>query len=73
MLDKLAEYRKAGAALVVPALFLFGAALLPDTPGGSDVTAYEWVGIAIAGITGSVSVWRVPNEPAAKGKHEADA
>ena len=63
MIDKLAEYRKALAALLVPALLVLGASLLPDALGVVEVTATEWVAIAIAALGTSVAVGAVPNAP----------
>ncbi len=55
-LEKLAEYRKAIAAFLVPALIVLGASLTSDSAGGGAVTASEWVTIVIAalGTTGAV-------------------
>ena len=63
MIDKIAEYRKALAGFLVPALLVLGASLLPDALGVVSVNATEWVAIAIAALgTGSV-VAAVKNEP----------
>lgn len=63
MIDKIAEYRKAIAALLVPALLVLGASLLPDALGVVEVTATEWVAIAIAALGTSAVVGAVPNAP----------
>lgn len=63
MIDKIAEYRKALAGLLVPALLVLGASLLPDALGVVSVTATEWVAIAIAALGTSVAVGVVKNEP----------
>lgn len=56
-IEKLAEYRKAIAAFLVPALIVLGASLTGDSAGGSAVTASEWVTIVIAALgTGGVVV-----------------
>lgn len=60
-LDKLAEYRKAIAALLVPPLALLGVAFTPGSDGAGAVTPTEWVYIVIAALTGSVAVAAIPN------------
>lgn len=57
MLEKIAEYRKAIAAFLVPALVVLGSALLDG-----NVTAAEWISIAIAALGTSVTVGAVPND-----------
>lgn len=61
--DRVAEYRKAIAAFLVPALTVLGASLIPDVDGTVVVTAAEWVGIAIAALGTSAVVAAVPNKP----------
>ena len=56
MLDKIAEYRKAIAAIVVPALIALAAALADGV-----VTAEEWVWIAIAALGTGAAVGFTPN------------
>lgn len=62
ILDKLSEYRKAIAALLVPPLALLGVALTAGSDGRDAVTPTEWVGIAIAALTGSLVVYAIPNK-----------
>ncbi len=61
MLDKLTQYRKALAAILVPALIVLGAALVDGV-----VTWQEWVAIAIAGLGTGAAVAGVPNAITAK-------
>ena len=62
MIDKIAEYRKAIAAFIVPALIVLGASLADGV-----VSPQEWIAIAIAALGTSVAVGYVPNQP----KHAA--
>lgn len=57
MIDKIAEYRKAIAAFVVPALVVLGSSLADGV-----VTAQEWIAVAIAALGTSVAVGAVRNE-----------
>lgn len=56
MIEKIAEYRKAIAALIVPGLIALGTALADGV-----ITAQEWVGIAIATLGTAAAVAAVPN------------
>jgi hypothetical protein len=56
MIDKIAEYRKAVAAFLVPALIVLGAALEDGV-----VTAPEWIAVVIAALGTSAVVAAVPN------------
>ena len=56
MFDKIAEYRKAIAAFLVPALVVLGTSLVDGS-----VSLQEWVAIAIAALGTSVVVGAVPN------------
>jgi hypothetical protein len=58
LLEKLAEYRKAVAGLLVPALVIFGGSLLETSDGKGAVTPFEWVTIVIAalGTSGTVAI-----------------
>ena len=58
MIDKIAEYRKAIAAFLVPALVVFAAALADGV-----VTDQEWVAVVIAALGTSLTVGVVRNEP----------
>ena len=62
MFDKIAEYRKAIAAFLVPALTVLGAAALPDTDGVVRITLNEWIAVAIAALATSGFVAAVPNQ-----------
>lgn len=62
-MDRLARYRKAIAAYLIPPLVAAGAAVLPDSPGGGAITPYEWIAIAVAGISCGTVVLAVPNKP----------
>lgn len=61
--DKIAEYRKAIAGLLVPALVVLGASLFAGSDGGTAVTLAEWVTIAIAALGTSSVVAGVTNRP----------
>lgn len=63
MIDKIAEYRKAIAGFVVPALVVVSASLADGV-----ITPQEWIAVAIAALGTSVAVAAVPN--ASKGDHE---
>jgi hypothetical protein len=63
--EKIAEYRKAIAGLVVPALLVLGGSVTEASDGGSTVTAYEWIIIAIAALGTSTLVGVIPNKPKA--------
>lgn len=56
MIDKIAEYRKAIAAFIVPALVVLGSAVADGT-----ITAQEWIAVAIAALGTSALVGVVPN------------
>lgn len=56
MFDKLAEYRKAIAAFIVPALVVLSASLADGA-----ITAQEWIAVAIAALGTSVAVGAIPN------------
>jgi len=59
MIDKIAEYRKAIAAFLVPALVVLGASLADGV-----VSPQEWVAIVIAALGTSAVVGAVPNRVA---------
>jgi len=61
MIQKIAEYKKAIAAFIVPALVVLGAALADGA-----VSPQEWVAIAIAAFGTSVAVGAVPNRATAE-------
>lgn len=61
--EKIAEYRKAIAGLLVPALIVLGASLFAGSDGGTAVTLSEWVTIAIAALGTSTAVAGVANKP----------
>lgn len=61
MLEKLAEYRKALAAFLVPALTILGLSFSATSDGGPAITPAEWVAIAIAALGTSAIVGVVPN------------
>lgn len=56
MIEKIAEYRKAIAGFVVPALVVLGTSLADGV-----VTAQEWIAVAIAAFGTSIVVGAVPN------------
>ena len=58
MIDKIAEYRKAVAAFVVPALVVLASSLADGV-----ITAQEWIAVAIAALGTSVAVGAIPNKP----------
>jgi hypothetical protein len=58
MLEKIATYRKAIAALLVAPLAVLGGALTDGT-----VTGPEWVAIALAALGTGAAVYAVPNAP----------
>ena len=57
MIDKIAEYRKAIAAFLAPALVVLGASLADGV-----VTLQEWIAVAIAALGTSVAVGAIPNQ-----------
>lgn len=57
MIEKIAEYRKAVAAFLVPALVVLGAALADGA-----VTAEEWIAVVVAALGSSAAVYAVPNK-----------
>lgn len=57
MIEKIAEYRKAVAAFLVPALIVLGGALTDGV-----VTPEEWVAIVIAALGTGAAVYAVPNK-----------
>lgn len=59
--QKFDEARKAVAALVVPALFVLGAALLEESHMGSTVSTFEWLQALIAALGTSGVVYTVRN------------
>lgn len=63
-LNKIAEYRKAVAAFLVPALSALGVALTSGSDGGSRITASEWVTVALASLVTSGVVAGVSNADA---------
>lgn len=63
MMNKLAEYRKALAAFLVPALTTVGVSLTAGSDGGTSITASEWVNVAIAALVTTGVVAAVRNEP----------
>lgn len=60
MLDRIASYRKAIAALLAAPLAVLGAALTDGT-----VTGPEWVAVALAALGTGAAVYAVPNAPQA--------
>jgi hypothetical protein len=60
MVDKIAEYRKAIAALLVPALVTLAAAVADNV-----VTPEEWIWVAIAALGTSAAVSAIPNRQVA--------
>lgn len=64
--DRIAEYRKAIAALAIPALVVVVSSLQGGSDGGTSITVAEWVTIVIAALGTSGLVAAVPNrqEPA---------
>jgi len=61
MIQKIAEYRKAIAAFLVPALVVLGAALADGA-----VSPQEWIAVAIAALGTSTIVGAVPNRELAE-------
>lgn len=58
--DKIAEYRKAIAGFLVPALGALGVALEDGA-----ISPTEWVAIAVAALGSSYAVYRTENKGAA--------
>ena len=56
MFDKIAEYRKAVAAFLVPALVVLGASLVDGV-----VNWQEWIAVAIAALGTTTFVGTIPN------------
>ena len=61
-MNRAAPYLKAVVAFVAPGVVTLLAAVQDASPGGSSVTAPEWVGIAAACILTSAGVYAVPNK-----------
>lgn len=57
-MDRIAEYRKAIAAIIVPALVVLGAALADGV-----VSWQELIAVVIAGLGTGFAVERIRNEP----------
>jgi hypothetical protein len=62
--ERVAEYRKAIAGFLVPALAVLGTSLFAGSDGGTTITASEWVTIAIAALGTSSAVAIVSNRAA---------
>lgn len=62
MLDKIAPYYKALAALLVPFLTQLGAATAPNSDGMTEITLNEWLTAIIAGLLAGGVVFAVPNK-----------
>lgn len=62
--ERVAEVRKAIAGFVVPALVVLGGALTDGSPGGSHVTAGEWLLVLIASLGTGATVYQARNAPA---------
>lgn len=69
MLDKIAEYRKALAGILVPGLTVLGLALTDASPGGASVTPAEWVAVALAALGTGTAVAAVPNRTSTGKEH----
>jgi hypothetical protein len=54
------NYLKAFVGALVAALSMLGGFLINDTAIG-DITAGQWVAVAIAFLTGLTAVWAIPN------------
>lgn len=54
---------KAVVGFLAPAATLITAAVLPDSPGGVDITTGEWVTAVCACVISAAAVWGVPNLP----------
>ena len=63
-MNKLAEYAKAVAALLVSAYGYYQSAKGVDTPGGSGVTGDEWIDIVVNSLLVGFAVWGIPNAKA---------
>jgi hypothetical protein len=61
--EKIAEYRKAVAGFLAPALIFLAGSVTPASDGGTAVTTYEWIVIAIAALGVSTAVGVIPNKP----------
>lgn len=72
VIDKIAPYYKAAAALAVPFLGSIGSALLDDSAGGSNITASEWVTAVVLGLVAGGAVFAVPNKDP-EGEHQDES
>ncbi len=64
-MNKITPYAKAVVGFITPGAVALGAAVLEGSPGGSGVTAAEWVTVAVACVVTGGAVFTVPNrEPA---------
>jgi hypothetical protein len=60
--EKVAPYAKAVVGFISPGVTALVAAVQDGSPGGSNVTGPEWVGIAAACILTGALVFAVPNK-----------
>jgi hypothetical protein len=71
-LDKIKPYAKAVVAFLVPTAGSLVGAMQDASPGGSTVTAAEWIGALIIGVTSSGFVYGTPNrDPLALRQNES--
>ena len=63
-IDALRPYAKAIVAFVAPGAVLIGNAVTERSPGGTAITADEWVVALVACVVASGMVYRVPNRQA---------
>lgn len=71
-LDSIKPYLKAVVAFITPGVTTLVAAVQDASPGGSNITGPEWVGIFAACILTSGLVYAVPNkDPQAEHQDES--
>ena len=74
-LERVAPYAKAVVAFVTPGVVAIGTALTDASPGGTNITAGEWVGALVASLATATVVFSVPNaeaDPAAPNLRAVD-
>lgn len=69
-MDRIRPYAKAVVGFVTPGAIALGAAVQSGTPGGSGVTAAEWITIAVACVVTGGAVFSTPNRPQYDPRHD---
>jgi hypothetical protein len=71
-MNKLSPYWKSFVGFIAPGAVVLGAAVTPDSYGGSSIILGEWVTALVACVVTSAAVYRVPNrDPQARHQDES--